>query len=463
MSQLKNMIRGGKPEVIILEQGTFTLGRDQGCDYRLEHPSVSTIHCEIRRDHGRVFVRDLGSTNGTFIEEKPLTGEIELMPGQLIRFGELPWRFEGTALHVGGAKPATSEQPEEKEPTAKPISIGINRSARAPAEAATNEGPPVQRPCDKHANKAALYICKNCRSEFCPECVRSRKGNAGTKHYCPICSGRCEDIGAFELNIAEQSVARERSRNLFLCLGEVFRYPFRASGIVLMVGGSLLMGGYQFMMAWASRVGPFGIGAIILFTFLFVGYFTAYLHKIVLASANGDQELPDWPDFSSLWDDIALPALHFIGVWLISFGPVQYYVFRHGMEANPWVWIALLLVGLIYFPMACLSVTMFNTLLAANPLTVFASMFKVLQNYYLASFIFWGAFLTSFALDVVLAMLPTNLLAVRLVLWAISVPISVYLFVIEARVLGLIYYGNSDKLGWFKEKDRLPPNVTQDQ
>lgn len=455
MSQLKNLIRGGKPEVIILEQGTFILGRAPECDYLLIHPSVSTVHCEVRKEHGRVFVRDLGSTNGTFINDEPIQEEVELLPDQVIRFGELPWRFEGTALHVGGPKAAPLVETEDPltMPVPPTISIGIDRATKAKEAAALADAPPVQRPCSKHARKPAIYICRNCRSEFCTECVRTRKISLGVRIYCPVCGGYCEDIGTFEQKVAGQAVTRERSRNLFLCLHEVFGYPLRASGIFLLFGGSILLGGYQFMMAWASRVGPFGIGAIILYTFLFMGYFTAYLHKIVQASANGEQELPDWPDFSSIWDDIGQPALHMIGVFLISFGPVQYYLYSRGSEATPWIWVPLLVVGLVYFPMACLSVAMFNTILAANPLTVFASMFKVLQNYYLASFIFWAAFIMSFAVDILLALIPKNFMALRFVLWAVSVPVSVYLFVIEARVLGLIYYGNRDKLGWFEEKD----------
>jgi hypothetical protein len=444
------MIRGAQPEVIILDSGTFILGRDPGCDYQLTHPSISTAHCEIRRDRGRVFIRDLGSTNGTFIEDKAVA-EAELLPDQLIRFGDTIWKFQGSSLQVGEKHSAIAPEPEAT-PVAPAISIGVNRSAKREAEAALKEIPPVQRPCSKHIRKPAIYICGNCRSEFCTECVRTRKTSKGVRLYCPTCNSYCEDIGSYEIGLQTQHATRERNRNLFLCLGEVFRYPFRASGIALLLGGSLMMAGYLVMMAWAAHAGPFGFGAIILYSFLFFGYFTAYLHKIVQASANGDQELPDWPDFSSIWDDIGQPALQILGVWLVSFGPVKYYIYQQQEAATPWIWVPLLLGGMIYFPMACLSVAVFNTILAANPLTVFVSMFKVLQNYSLAILIFWAAFIFSFLVDIFAGLIPTDLLAVRLAIWAISIPVSVYLVIIEARVLGLIYFGNSDKLGWFDEK-----------
>ncbi len=453
MSQLKNLIRGGKPEVIILEPGAFTLGRAPECDYLLIHPSVSTLHCELRREHGRVFVRDLGSTNGTFINDEPVKTETELLPDQIIRFGELSWRFEGTGLHVGGPKAASVPEEETLNmPVPSAISIGIDRATKAQAEAAMAAAPPVQRPCSKHARKPAIYICRNCRSEFCTECVRTRKISQGVRIYCPDCNGHCEDIGAFELKAAEQVVVRERSRNLFLCLGEVFRYPFRASGIILLVGGSLMIYAFKIVMFLAVHAGPFGIGAMILFPVLFFGYFAAYLHKIIQSSANGDSEMPDWPDLSSWWEDIGQPALNLLGVVLISFGLCLLYLISQGADASPLIWVPLLLLGLVYFPMAGLSVAMASSLLAANPLTVLVSISRVLKNYYLASLIFWAAFLMSVVMEAVVALIPSGMLALRLLILAISVPISLYLYVIEARVLGLIYYGNRDKLGWFDEE-----------
>lgn len=450
MSQLKNMQRGGKPEVIILEPGTFMLGRDPECTYRLDHPSISTVHCEIRRERGQVFVRDLGSTNGTFIEDCPVKDVTELLPDQVIRLGDTIWRFQGTNLHVGKAD--TRAHSQEEEVIAPTSSLGLNRTAKTAAEAETNLTPPALRPCSKNSRHAAIFICLNCRSEFCRECVRERQSDQAIRYYCPTCSGRCEDIGTYEIQLQQGAIQRERQRNLFLILPDIFRYPLRSSGIILMIGGSLMILFYKFMIAWASQVGPFGIGAIILFTFLFFGYSVAYLHKIVQHSANGDAEMPDWPDLSSLWDDIAWPTLQMIGIVLLSFGPFFGYLVAYGSDPNPWIWIPLLIISLIYFPMACLSVCMFNSLAAANPLNVFSSILKVLQNYYLASVIFWAAIITGVVIDIILNLLPREMLGVRIAAIILSTPVSLYLLVIEARVLGLIYHGNSDKLGWFQEK-----------
>src|ERR1022692_2102918 len=41
------------------------VGRKEDCDFRLDHKSVSKIHCVIVKTDGLMLVRDLGSTNGT--------------------------------------------------------------------------------------------------------------------------------------------------------------------------------------------------------------------------------------------------------------------------------------------------------------------------------------------------------------------------------------------------------------
>lgn len=53
-----------------LLSGRTLIGRTGDCDLRLQDRSVSAHHCEIQRGPGGVFVRDLGSSNGTRINER---------------------------------------------------------------------------------------------------------------------------------------------------------------------------------------------------------------------------------------------------------------------------------------------------------------------------------------------------------------------------------------------------------
>lgn len=54
---------GGPP--ITLTKELSIVGRNPSCDVRLDHKSVSKMHCVLVKTDGLVLVRDLGSTNGT--------------------------------------------------------------------------------------------------------------------------------------------------------------------------------------------------------------------------------------------------------------------------------------------------------------------------------------------------------------------------------------------------------------
>src|SRR6516162_5771851 len=56
-------IDGGHPIEIVKD--LIVLGRKEDCDVRLEHKSVSKMHCVIVKTDGLLLLRDLGSTNGT--------------------------------------------------------------------------------------------------------------------------------------------------------------------------------------------------------------------------------------------------------------------------------------------------------------------------------------------------------------------------------------------------------------
>ena len=54
----------GGPSVDLLKELTL-FGRDEDCDVRLDHKSVSKLHCVIVKTDGALLLRDRGSTNGT--------------------------------------------------------------------------------------------------------------------------------------------------------------------------------------------------------------------------------------------------------------------------------------------------------------------------------------------------------------------------------------------------------------
>jgi pSer/pThr/pTyr-binding forkhead associated (FHA) protein len=94
-----------KPQGIVLETDDFsvvhpeyTIGRADDCDLKLQNRFVSRHHCELVVDDQDkiVRVRDLGSQNGTFVNDGPVTAECELKDGDKLVIGCIP--FE---VHIG--------------------------------------------------------------------------------------------------------------------------------------------------------------------------------------------------------------------------------------------------------------------------------------------------------------------------------------------------------------------------
>ena len=86
----------GRTHELIAEK--TTVGRIEENTFPIPDPSVSSRHCEILLRGADVVIKDLNSTNGTFIEGQQISGEAVLKPGQILRLGQIQMRLEsGTA------------------------------------------------------------------------------------------------------------------------------------------------------------------------------------------------------------------------------------------------------------------------------------------------------------------------------------------------------------------------------
>ena len=85
------------PDVIegmqLLEQEEFLIGRSPETDLPLFDSSVSRQHAMLIRGQEGYVVRDLGSTNGTFVNEKAIESDCSLRSGDTIRIGSFLFRF----------------------------------------------------------------------------------------------------------------------------------------------------------------------------------------------------------------------------------------------------------------------------------------------------------------------------------------------------------------------------------
>lgn len=75
-----------------LESPTLTVGRSSKADIQIDQESVSRNHCKIINTGSAVLLRDLGSTNGTYVNDE-LVDEYILRDGDLIKIGRCIFKF----------------------------------------------------------------------------------------------------------------------------------------------------------------------------------------------------------------------------------------------------------------------------------------------------------------------------------------------------------------------------------
>ena len=90
----------------VLGASRVSLGRDALCAVRFDPAAdieVSARHAEVRVENGRAIIRDANSTNGTYVNDRRITGEQVLAEGDIIRLGAHgpKLRYE-TSAGIGG-------------------------------------------------------------------------------------------------------------------------------------------------------------------------------------------------------------------------------------------------------------------------------------------------------------------------------------------------------------------------
>ncbi|MBL8851677.1 MAG: FHA domain-containing protein [Planctomycetaceae bacterium] len=90
----------GSQPFVITRDVTIVGRRRSDCDMVINHHGVSKLHCAIAKTDGLLFVRDLGSTNGTKVNgQRVMRGA--LLPGDELAFGNTKFR-----VHLGPGDPS---------------------------------------------------------------------------------------------------------------------------------------------------------------------------------------------------------------------------------------------------------------------------------------------------------------------------------------------------------------------
>ena len=176
-----------QPWVVELRSGSNRLGRDTTNDFPISDVSVSGFHCEIIVSQSSATVRDLGSTNGTFIDGEPIQERV-IRSKQTLRLGNAELRLE-------------AEIPQVTIPT---LSV--------PQAVIQTYLPDGTAACLNHPGRGATHQCTRCEHLFCGDCVRVLGLEGGQSMiFCPVCTAQCEPMTEKAIESAQRQRGKKPS------------------------------------------------------------------------------------------------------------------------------------------------------------------------------------------------------------------------------------------------------------
>lgn len=195
MARLLKKNGTGEPEILELNLGVNQFGRNAENHFAIDHPTVSSHHCDLTLTADAVLLHDHDSTNGTFIDGQPVRQGV-LLAGQTLRLGDVELFVESTEVHIA-----------------------------IPEIERVIPSPPVVLPsgamlCPRHPEAMVTHRCTHCHSVLCEECVtRLRRSGGKTLKLCALCSHPVELIGA----------EKPRKKSFFAKLTATIKLPFLKS------------------------------------------------------------------------------------------------------------------------------------------------------------------------------------------------------------------------------------------
>ncbi|MCA9027868.1 MAG: FHA domain-containing protein [Planctomycetaceae bacterium] len=133
MLQAELRVASGKQagHVISLVSSRFLIGREEDCHLRPNSDLVSRHHCVFKLDDYSLRVRDLGSTNGTFVNGERLQGEVMLKTGDKVVVGKLDFEV---AIGDAVSQPVAATSRSAAEDQTDSVAAGDTPSGSATIE-----------------------------------------------------------------------------------------------------------------------------------------------------------------------------------------------------------------------------------------------------------------------------------------------------------------------------------------
>lgn len=450
------LVNPGTPQAweIQLKPGPNRIGRGEDNDFVINHPSISTHHAEITVSDDGILFRDLGSTNGSFLDRAPVR-EARLSSGQNLQLGAVALAIESDApASAPTAVAAVAEVPvlaavSSPAPAANPLRPAGLR-LNLPKHEETETPPPMagdqdgeeeeadagNNVCRSHPKSPARFLCRQCNKYFCELCVTTR----GTSRFCRGCGKPLTQLRV----PAYRPIAE---RGFFSRLPGAFIYPFKGVGSLVLILATIAFLALDFISA--------GIFTL-LFSMAVYGFVFLFMQNIIHTTVADEKEPLSFPSADGLFGAFFQLA----GTILVSFGlPIGLFAAKAFGEVDipPAAIIASMILGCFYFPMAFLAVAMKDTVMAANPMIVIPTILRIPLEYLVASILVVGVYgvrllgnmASSLAGDVALSTRDMSTLMISLGVQGVWALISVYLLTVSMRILGLLYISRKHKFGWF--------------
>ncbi|MCL6648502.1 MAG: FHA domain-containing protein [Chloroflexi bacterium] len=128
--------QAGLAREFVLRPGEYLIGRLPECEIALPHPTVSGRHARLRLTEGQVLIEDLGSTNGTAVNQRAVRGPVPLRSGDIIQVGEVHLQFSD-------AVSTTRDQPVGPERASEPVTSSWAGQATFAGEERVSWAPPA--------------------------------------------------------------------------------------------------------------------------------------------------------------------------------------------------------------------------------------------------------------------------------------------------------------------------------
>lgn len=127
---------------IPLKKEMFLIGRAAECALRAGSEAISRRHCAITRTDGGWIVRDLGSRNGTYVNEQKITEAVPLAAGDELSVGPLRFRVDAVESKMPGAvaaPPSARDATARKQPPVKSVAEVVQRTVAKSDDSTTEE------------------------------------------------------------------------------------------------------------------------------------------------------------------------------------------------------------------------------------------------------------------------------------------------------------------------------------